>query len=98
MQINTLINQHKKKFDKFYIKILNKKLDNSLLSKAMKYSSIDGGKRIRAFLVSQSSKMVNLSDENTMIISSSIESIHSYSLIHEPDFSGAHPAGNSRDH
>jgi len=83
MQINTLINQHKKKFDKFYIKILNKKLDNSLLSKAMKYSSVDGGKRIRAFLVSQSSQIVNLSEENTMIISSCIESIHSYSLIHD---------------
>mgnify|MGYP005989311217 FL=1 len=83
MQINTLINQHKKKFDKFYINILNKKLDNSLLSKAMKYSSVDGGKRIRAFLVSQSSKIANLSEENTMIISSSIESIHSYSLIHD---------------
>ena len=49
----------------------------------MKYSSVDGGKRIRAFLVSQSSKMVNLSLENTMIVSSSIESIHSYSLIHD---------------
>jgi len=83
MQINTLINQHKKKFDKFYINILNKKLDNSLLSQAMKYSSADGGKRIRAFLVSQSSKMVNLSEENMMIISSSIESIHTYSLIHD---------------
>lgn len=83
MQINTLINQHKKKFDKFYVKILNKKLDNSLLSKAMKYSSVDGGKRIRAFLVSQSSKMVNLSLENAMLVSSSIESIHSYSLIHD---------------
>ena len=83
MQINTLINQHKKKFDKFYINILNKKLDNSLLSKAMKYSSVNGGKRIRAFLVSQSSKMVNLSEENMMIISSSIESIHTYSLIHD---------------
>ena len=83
MQINTLINQHKKKFDKFYINILNKKLDNSLLSKAMKYSSVDGGKRIRAFLVSQSSNIVKLSNENTMIISSSIESIHSYSLIHD---------------
>ena len=83
MQINTLINQHKKKFDKFYIKILNKKLDNRLLSRAMKYSSIDGGKRIRAFLVSQSSKMVNLSEENTLVVSSSIEYIHSYSLIND---------------
>ena len=83
MQINTLINQHKKKFDKFYVNILNKKLNNSLLSKAMKYSSVDGGKRIRAFLVSQSSKIANLSLENTMIVSASIESIHSYSLIHD---------------
>ncbi|MDA9628886.1 polyprenyl synthetase family protein [Pelagibacteraceae bacterium] len=83
MQINTLINRNKKKFDKFYINILNKKLDNSLLSKAMKYSSLNGGKRIRAFLVSESSKMVNLSEENMMIISSSIESIHTYSLIHD---------------
>ena len=72
MQINTLINQHKKKFDKFYINILNKKLDNSLLSKAMKYSSVNGGKRIRAFLVSQSSKIVNLTEEDTMILSSII--------------------------
>jgi len=83
MEINTLINQHKKKFDEFYFNILNKKLDNSLLSKAMRYSSVDGGKRIRAFLVLQSSKIANLSLENTMIVSASIESIHSYSLIHD---------------
>ena len=49
----------------------------------MKYSSVNGGKRIRSFLVSQSSKIVNLSEENTMIISSAIVSIHSYSLIHD---------------
>ena len=61
MEINTLINQHKLKFDKSYNKILQKKLDSSLLAKAMKYSSVNGGKRIRAFLVSQSSKIVNLS-------------------------------------
>ena len=83
MEINTLISQHKLKFDKSYNKILQKKLDSSLLAKAMKYSSVNGGKRIRAFLVSQSSKIVNLSSENAMIISSSIESIHTYSLIHD---------------
>ena len=83
MDINTLINQHKSKFDKFYINILNKKLNNSLLSNAMKYASINGGKRIRSFLVSESSKLVNLSKKNAMIVSSSIESIHTYSLIHD---------------
>ena len=83
MEINTLISQHKLKFDKSYNKILQKKLGSSLLAKAMKYSSVNGGKRIRAFLVSESSKIVNLSSENAMIISSSIESIHAYSLIHD---------------
>ena len=83
MEINTLIDQNKSKFDKFYNSIIQKKLDKTLLAKAMKYSSINGGKRIRAFLVSQSSKIVNLSSENAMIISSSIESIHAYSLIHD---------------
>jgi len=83
MEINTLISQHKLKFDKSYNKILQKKLGNNLLTKAMKYSSVNGGKRIRAFLVSESSRIVNLSSENAMIISSSIESIHTYSLIHD---------------
>ncbi len=83
MEINTLINLNKTKFDKFYNNLLLSKLDNNFLSKAMKYSSINGGKRIRSFLVSQSSKMVNLSAENSMIISSAIESIHTYSLIHD---------------
>ena len=83
MEINTLINHHKAQFDKFYNNLILSKLNKGLLSKAMKYSSINGGKRIRAFLVSQSSKMVNLSSENSMIISSAIESIHAYSLIHD---------------
>jgi geranylgeranyl pyrophosphate synthase len=83
MNINRLIDLNKSKFDKFYNNILQEKLDKSLLGKAIKYSSINGGKRIRAFLVSESSKIVNLSSKNSMIIASSIESIHSYSLIHD---------------
>jgi len=83
MKINKLIDHHKLEFDNFYKRILEAKLDKSILTKAMKYSSIKGGKRIRAFLVSEASKIVNLSKHNAMIISSSIESIHSYSLIHD---------------
>ena len=83
MKINKLIDHHKLEFDNFYKRILERKLDKSLLAKAMKYSSIKGGKRIRAFLVSEASKIVNLSKYNAMIISSSVESIHSYSLIHD---------------
>ena len=62
MKINKLIDNHKLEFDNFYKRILERKLDKSLLAKAMKYSSIKGGKRIRAFLVSEASKIVNLSN------------------------------------
>ena len=83
MKINKLIDRHKLEFDNFYKRILEAKLDKSILSKAMKYSSISGGKRIRPYLVSVSSKIVKLSSNNSKIISSSIESIHTYSLIHD---------------
>ena len=83
MNLNTLINHNKAKFDEYYRILLGKKLNKSVLSKAMKYGSMNGGKRIRPLIVSQSSKMVNLSKNNMMIIAASIESIHSYSLIHD---------------
>ena len=83
MEINKLIDLNKLIFDKFYNHLLQEKLDKSLLAKAIKYSSTKGGKRIRAFLVSQASKIVGLSSINSLLISSSIESIHSYSLIHD---------------
>ena len=83
MKINTLINSNKREFDKFYNNILNRNLNKSILTKAMKYGSMNGGKRIRPFLVRESSKIVNLNKNNMMILSSCIESIHSYSLIHD---------------
>ena len=83
MNIITLINRHKSNFDKFYYNILNEYLDRSLLAKAMKYGSMNGGKRIRPFLVYEASKLTKISSKNAFVISSSIESIHSYSLIHD---------------
>ena len=83
MNIDKLINKHKLDFDKFYSNLLKKNLDNSILSKAMLYGSINGGKRIRPFLVSAFSKISKIKKNNYMRISFAIESIHSYSLIHD---------------
>jgi len=83
MNLNTLINTNKKNFDIQFKKLLNKKLDKSSLSKAIYYGSINGGKRIRPFLSMQSSKMAKISSNDAFIIASSIECIHSYSLIHD---------------
>ena len=65
---------------------------NSKLFEAMRYSSISGGKKIRAYLVLESGRFLssinnkNLSKSkyNELIaIASVIEAIHSYSLIHD---------------
>ena len=83
MNLNTLININKKKFDLKFKKLLNNKLDTSILSKAMYYGSINGGKRIRPFLVMESAKIAKISSNDAFVIASSIECIHSYSLIHD---------------
>mgnify|MGYP001165308091 CR=1 FL=1 len=83
MKLKTLINNNKTQFDRQFKKLLNNTLDNSILSKAMYYGSINGGKRIRPFLVNQASKQVKISKYDAFIIASSIECIHSYSLIHD---------------
>ena len=65
---------------------------NSKLFEAMRYSSISGGKKIRAYLVLESGRFLsainnkNLSKSkyNELVaIASVIEAIHSYSLIHD---------------
>ena len=83
MDLNTLIKINKKNFDIKFKKLLYKKLDISNLSKAIYYGSINGGKRIRPFLTMESAKVANISINDAFIIASSIECIHSYSLIHD---------------
>ena len=83
MNLKTLINNNKKQFDKKFKSLLNKKLDKSILSKAMYYGCFNGGKRLRPFLVMESAKIANLSKSEAFVIASSIECIHSYSLIHD---------------
>ena len=60
MKLKTLINSNKIQFNRKFKKLLIKKLDNSILSKAMYYGSNNGGKRIRPFLVNQHQKLLKL--------------------------------------
>ena len=83
MNLNTLINNNKKQFDKKFKELLTDNLDTSILSKAMFYGCNNGGKRIRPFLVNQASKIASINKNDSFIIGASIESIHSYSLIHD---------------
>ena len=83
MGINTLINNHKTQFDKFFFDLLKANLNSSILSKAMIYGSMNGGKRIRPFLVSQAAKIAKAKKSQYLRVASAIEIIHSYSLIHD---------------
>ena len=65
---------------------------NSKLFEAMRYSSINSGKKIRAFLVVESGKFLSIINnkkiskskyEELVVVASAIEAIHTYSLIHD---------------
>ena len=83
MHLNQLINHQKKEFNTYYKKLLNNHLSNSLLSKAMIYGSMNGGKRIRPLLISIFSELYQVNKTQSLRLSAAIESIHSYSLIHD---------------
>ena len=53
------------------------------LHKAMRYSTLGGGKRIRALLVYAAGHLLNIQASALDCIASSIELIHAYSLIHD---------------
>lgn len=50
---------------------------------AMRYSSLGGGKRLRAFFVMASSTLFKVSPTSALRVASAIEFVHAYSLIHD---------------
>ena len=65
---------------------------SSKLFQSMRYSSISGGKKIRAYLVLESGRFISAINNKTLskskyneliVVGSAIEAIHSYSLIHD---------------
>ena len=88
-----LVNNNSSAIDKFLDTYLpNGDGLSSKLFEAMRYSSINGGKKIRAFLVLESAKFISLINNKKIpdskylelvAIASAIEAIHSYSLIHD---------------
>ncbi len=64
-------------------KIFNDIKDNRQISKAMKYSLMAGGKRIRPVLCIAAAETVNQSSPNVIKAACALEMIHTYSLIHD---------------
>ncbi len=50
---------------------------------AMRYASLDGGKRLRPFLVLQSADLFNVAPAAALRVGCALEMVHCYSLIHD---------------
>ena len=57
--------------------------DDSILTEAMRYSVLNGGKRLRPILVYLSSELGEANHDSIDALAGSIELIHCYSLIHD---------------
>lgn len=53
------------------------------LVEAMRYASINGGKRLRPVLVVETARMLGREDEGVYLAAAALECIHCYSLIHD---------------
>src|SRR3979490_2024799 len=53
------------------------------LMDAMRYSSLGGGKRLRPFLVAESSAVFGVPRDAALLAGAALECIHCYSLIHD---------------
>ena len=82
-KINISIEKHRIKFDNYFKDLMSSNLSKNELSKAMFYGTINGGKRIRPYLISIFGKIANLQKRNYYQLSAAVECIHSYSLIHD---------------
>jgi farnesyl diphosphate synthase len=53
------------------------------LAEAMRYASLGGGKRMRAFLVMESSALFAVSETCAARVAAAVEMLHAYSLVHD---------------
>ncbi len=55
----------------------------SRLVEAMRYATLDGGKRVRPFLVMSSARLFNVDDRQALRVAAAVEMVHCYSLVHD---------------
>ena len=83
-QIENLISNFSKKFDKKLINLIpKKKISSKHLYNAMKYIIDVGGKRLRPIFLTEISNLLGVKRENSFRAAASVELIHCYSLVHD---------------
>jgi farnesyl diphosphate synthase len=59
------------------------RLDAVAADIAMRYSSLNGGKRFRPFLVVESAALLEVPRQNALMAGAALECVHCYSLVHD---------------
>ena len=72
INLNTLVNQKKREFEIYYKELIKSILSKDLLSKVMIYGSMNGGKRVRPYLVSIFADIAKVPKSNYLRLSSAI--------------------------
>jgi farnesyl diphosphate synthase len=70
-------------FNNYAKKFLLSKKDGTSLWDAMNYGVVNGGKRVRPFLVIELSNLLKIKKSNYMRLALAVEFVHAYSLIHD---------------
>ncbi len=53
------------------------------LREAMRYAALEGGKRLRPFLVTETARLFNVSPVSSLRTAAAVEMVHCYSLVHD---------------
>lgn len=89
IEFNTILKSHANQVEQ----TLTTLLDGNLLAyetarpeklmQAMRHSSLDGGKRLRPFLIMETARMFGIESSHSVLASCALELIHCYSLVHD---------------
>ena len=71
-----------KKTDNFLKHYFKKQIKTNLIT-PMQYGALSGGKKIRTSIILNTGKLFNIPAKKLLNVCGAVESIHSYSLIHD---------------
>ena len=83
MNLETQLKNTTIDFNNYAKKFFLSKRDGTALWNAMNYGVVNGGKRVRPFLIIELSKILKIKKINYMRLALASEFVHAYSLIHD---------------
>ena len=78
----SLLDYNANKIDNFLKKYFNKQPSSKLIY-PMQYGTLKGGKKVRSSIILATEKLFNINQNKLLNVCAAVESIHSYSLIHD---------------